>query len=128
MLQSKVVVVSGVGPGLGLEVARLCLRDGARVAIGERSAERLQAAAAQLDTQGTRAVAVPADVTKLADCERRAAAAVARVGRLDTSTPFRCWRFSTTSGAKGATAAAVSMANRPHQSDRLLNYRNSARR
>ena len=33
LLQDKVIVVSGVGPGLGLEVARLCLRDGASVPL-----------------------------------------------------------------------------------------------
>ena len=29
MLQGKVIVVTGVGQGLGLEIARLCLCDGA---------------------------------------------------------------------------------------------------
>ncbi|MBP1686656.1 MAG: short-chain dehydrogenase/reductase [Deltaproteobacteria bacterium] len=52
MLNDKVVVVSGVGLVLGFEVARLCLRDGARVALGARSAERLHAVADQLDPGG----------------------------------------------------------------------------
>ena len=82
-MRDKTIVVSGVGPGLGLEVARLCLRDGARVAIGARFAERLQAAAAQLDPQGKRVVAVPTDITKPGDCERLATAAVERFGRID---------------------------------------------
>jgi NAD(P)-dependent dehydrogenase (short-subunit alcohol dehydrogenase family) len=83
MLQDRVIVVSGVGPGLGLEVARLCLRDGARVAIGARSAERLQAAAVELDPSCKRVVALPADITKAADCVHLAAVTVERFGRID---------------------------------------------
>ena len=62
MLNDKVVVVSGVGLVLGFEVARLCLRDGARVALGARSAERLHAVADQLDPGGSRVLAVSTDI------------------------------------------------------------------
>ena len=36
ILQDKTVIVSGVGPGLGGEVARLAVRDGANVVVHVR--------------------------------------------------------------------------------------------
>jgi len=83
MLHDKVVVVSGTGPGLGSEVARLCLRDGARVVLAARSADRLRATAAQLDPEGSRVLAVPTDLTQPPECARLAHAAVDRFGRID---------------------------------------------
>ena len=49
ILEGKTVIVSGVGPGLGGEVARLAVRDGANVVVAARSAEKLAAAATELD-------------------------------------------------------------------------------
>ena len=43
MLEGKTVVVCGVGPGLGGEVARLALRDGANVVIAARWSGKLKA-------------------------------------------------------------------------------------
>ena len=39
LVQGKTVVVCGVGPGLGREVAAAALRDGAQVVIAARRAE-----------------------------------------------------------------------------------------
>ena len=44
-LDGKVILVAGVGDGLGREVARLALRDGAQVVVAARSAEKLEAIA-----------------------------------------------------------------------------------
>ncbi len=52
ILQDKTVIVAGVGPGLGGEVARLAVRDGANVVVAARSAEKLAAVAAELDPDG----------------------------------------------------------------------------
>ncbi len=57
ILQDKTVIVAGVGPGLGGEVARLAVRDGANVVVAARSAEKLAAAAAELDPSGERVLA-----------------------------------------------------------------------
>jgi NAD(P)-dependent dehydrogenase (short-subunit alcohol dehydrogenase family) len=35
ILQGKTVIVSGVGVGLGKEVAKICLRDGASATTGQ---------------------------------------------------------------------------------------------
>jgi len=42
LLKDKVVIVSGIGPGLGVKLAIEAAREGARaVAIGARTAEKL---------------------------------------------------------------------------------------
>ena len=80
ILEGKTVIVSGVGPGLGGEVARLALRDGANVVVAARSADKLTAAASDLDPSGERVLAVPTDICALDACEALAAAAVDRFG------------------------------------------------
>ncbi|MDQ6852629.1 MAG: short-chain dehydrogenase, partial [Actinomycetota bacterium] len=42
ILDGKTVVVSGVGPGLGREIAAAAARDGANVAIGARTQANLE--------------------------------------------------------------------------------------
>lgn len=83
MLEKKTVAVSGVGPGLGREIAELALRDGANVVIGARNGERLAAVAAELDPSGERVLAQPLDIADDATCVAFAQAAVDRFGSLD---------------------------------------------
>ena len=64
-VHAHTVLVVGVGPGLGASCARLALRDGANVAVMARNAERLSAAAAELDPTGDRIVACPVDAPSL---------------------------------------------------------------
>ncbi len=45
LLKDKTVLVSGVGGGLGREVARLALRDGSRVVLAARTESVLEVTA-----------------------------------------------------------------------------------
>jgi NAD(P)-dependent dehydrogenase (short-subunit alcohol dehydrogenase family) len=63
MLEGKIVVISGVGPGLGTTLAHRCAADGADLVLAARSAERLDDVAKQIIDTGRRAVAVPTDIT-----------------------------------------------------------------
>jgi len=83
LVDGKVAVVTGVGPGLGRATALALAREGAAVALVARSAERLADVAAEITAAGGRALAVPASVTKADDCERVAAATLAEFGALD---------------------------------------------
>ena len=83
ILEGKTVVVSGVGPGLGREVAACALRDGANVAIAARTQEKLASIAKELDPSGERVLAQPADITDYASCEALMAAAAERFGGVD---------------------------------------------
>jgi NAD(P)-dependent dehydrogenase (short-subunit alcohol dehydrogenase family) len=83
ILRDKVVVVTGVGPGLGREVARVALRDGARAAVAARSEEKLRKLAEELDPSGERVLACPADIADPAGCEALMRAAAERFGGID---------------------------------------------
>ena len=83
ILAAKTLVVAGVGPGLGGEVARLALRDGANVVVAARAAEKLSAMAEELDPSGERVLAVPTDIVDLSACEALVAAAGERFGTVD---------------------------------------------
>ncbi len=60
--ESKTVLVTGGGSGLGKATALAFAQSGARVAILSRSAERLEAAAAEIRKAGTAVLPVAADV------------------------------------------------------------------
>ena len=83
ILEGKTILVSGVGPGLGREVARLALRDGANVVVGARKRERLEATAKELDPTGRRVAVATGDITDAAQCAGLVETAVARFGGLD---------------------------------------------
>ncbi|MEU1805067.1 SDR family oxidoreductase [Streptomyces sp. NPDC019937] len=83
MLSGRTVIVSGVGPGLGQRVAAACLREGANVALGARTAERLAETAVELDPGGTRTAHRATDIADEAQCEALAALALDRFGRID---------------------------------------------
>ncbi len=83
ILEGKTVLVSGVGPGLGGEVARVAYRDGANVLIGARNEDRLQGLAKEIDPSGKRVVACAVDVTDPQGCDAFAAEAQDRFGAVD---------------------------------------------
>ena len=54
IVKDKTIVITGVGPGLGREIAACALRDGAKVVVGARNESRLKESAAALDPSGER--------------------------------------------------------------------------
>ncbi len=76
LLHGKSVVVVGVGPGLGSEVVRAGLAEGAQVLAVARNGERLAAALQALDPGGEQARALSCDVSS-AEAESVLGAAVA---------------------------------------------------
>lgn len=82
ILENKTVVISGVGPGLGREIAACALRDGANVVVGARNAERLGQIAKELDPSGQHIDHCPADITDMARCEALMDRAVERFGAI----------------------------------------------
>ena len=83
LVRDKTIVVCGVGPGLGREVAEAALRDGARVVIAARRAEALSEQAKTLDPSGERVLAVPTDIADDDQCVALMAAAQERFGSVD---------------------------------------------
>lgn len=86
LLPDKVVIVSGIGPGLGIELATLAAREGARgVAVAARTPSKLDDAEAAIRALGgdTVVLKVPTDVADRAQCERLVERTVAAFGRVD---------------------------------------------
>jgi NAD(P)-dependent dehydrogenase (short-subunit alcohol dehydrogenase family) len=84
LLQDKVVVVSGVGPGLGRAIALQCARHGADIVLAARTESRLAEVAKEVADLGRRAVTVPTDIAVPDDCVRLAETALEAFGRVDT--------------------------------------------
>ena len=79
---SKVVVITGASSGIGAALAVRLGREGLRLALGARNAEKLKAVAVEAAPEGL-ALAVPADVTRRADVDKLRDTALDRFGRID---------------------------------------------
>jgi NAD(P)-dependent dehydrogenase (short-subunit alcohol dehydrogenase family) len=82
-LDGKVILVSGVGPGLGRAVASEALRAGARVVLGDLDGARVRAILGDLGADEDAARAVEADIRSLSACEELVSVARSAFGRLD---------------------------------------------
>src|SRR5436190_16716318 len=76
LLENKVAVITGIGPGLGRELAVQFAREGAAVAIGARTESYLEEVRKEIDADGGRVVAVATDIADRTHCDRIIAAAV----------------------------------------------------
>lgn len=83
LLKGKVAVVSGVGPGMGREVALALAREGADVVLGGRTGSRLAKVAAEVEGCGRRALSVTCDVTDEGACRSLAERAAETLGGVD---------------------------------------------
>ena len=83
LLADRVIVVSGVGPGLGRGLALGCARAGADVVLAARTGSRLAGVAKEIAQLDRRALPVETDVTDDAACRRLADAALETFGRVD---------------------------------------------
>ncbi|MEU6026537.1 SDR family oxidoreductase [Streptomyces tauricus] len=91
LLQGRTVVVSGVGAGLGHQVAAAVVRDGGNAVLGARTEANLAKAAAELDPDGAHTAYRATDVTDEGQCEALAALARERFGRLDAVVHVAAW-------------------------------------
>lgn len=83
LLAGKVIVLSGVGPGLGRALGEEAARLGADLVLASRTASRLEKMAATVESHGRRAVAVPTDITDEASRAALVARALDAFGRVD---------------------------------------------
>ena len=86
LLKDKVVIVSGIGPGLGVKLAIEAAREGARgVVVSARSQDKLDDAEARIKALGVKCEVVKqtCDITQRAQCDALAAVAAQRFGQVD---------------------------------------------
>lgn len=86
LLQDKVIVITGVGSGLGRECALAAHRAGAKVVLGARTADTLNAIAAEVDPTGERVLAQVTDICDPASCDALIGAATERFATVDALT------------------------------------------
>ncbi|MBB3610587.1 SDR family oxidoreductase [Rhizobium sp. BK602] len=82
-IENKVVVITGASSGLGAAAARRLASEGAKVVLGARRADRLEALAEDIRSAGGKALAVATDVTKRDDLRKLADSAIDLFGRID---------------------------------------------
>ncbi|MEM9704784.1 MAG: SDR family oxidoreductase [Pseudomonadota bacterium] len=83
LLKDKVVVISGVGPGMGQAMAKLAAQEGAKVVLGARNEAYLKDVAKAITDAGGEAIAAPTDVTNAEQCAALANAAVSAFGTIN---------------------------------------------
>ncbi|GAA3888249.1 SDR family oxidoreductase [Streptomyces sp. NPDC003631] len=82
-IRDKVVAITGAGSGIGEATALLLAERGARLVLGARRSERLEAVVSRIKEAGGEAVRLRTDVTRRDDLRALVALAGDRFGRLD---------------------------------------------
>jgi NADP-dependent 3-hydroxy acid dehydrogenase YdfG len=82
-IKDKTVVITGASSGLGEATARHLAQHGAKLVLGARRQDRIQALAKELTGTGSNAVAVTMDVTDRQQVQRLVDTAVESFGRVD---------------------------------------------
>ena len=112
-LKDKVALITGAGSGIGLQTVLLFAKEGASIVAVDVNEQAAQDAARKVKN----AIAVKADVSKAADCERMVAEAEKKFGKLNVmfnnagimhskdddamSTPEEIWDLTLDINAKG---------------------------
>lgn len=82
LLNDRIALIAGVGPGLGREIALAYAREGADVVLCARKTDESEQVAALVRELGRRAEVVSVDVTDRDRCDAAVATAVDRLGGL----------------------------------------------
>lgn len=82
-LEGKVAFITGAASGIGKEIAREYAREGARIAIADLNKQAADAAAAEIEKSGSKAIGVAVDVTDEAQVDAAVQATVKAFGTVD---------------------------------------------
>ena len=82
-IDGKVVAITGASSGIGLAAAALLAARGAKLVLGARSPDKLNAVAARLTESGADVITKPTDVSRRADLTELVSTATDTYGRLD---------------------------------------------
>ena len=85
LLEDKVAIISGIGPGLGQELAYVFAREGAHLVLAARTRSKLEEVAAKIaqDYPGRRTLVCPTDISDKEQTQHLIDATVAEFGRVD---------------------------------------------
>ncbi len=82
-LEGRVALIPGGGGGIGSALAEAIAGAGARVAVAGRTRDALETTVERVGAAGSEALAITADATDEADCDRMVAETLERFGRID---------------------------------------------
>ena len=82
-ITDKVVVITGASSGIGESAAKLLAAQGAKVVLGARRQNRIDAVVKEISASGGKAIAFSTDVTKRSEVEALIQRAVNSFGRVD---------------------------------------------
>ena len=82
-IADKVVVITGASSGIGESTAKLLAQNGAKVVLGARRKDRIDALTREISASGGKSIGFPVDVTKRTDVEAFIKGAVESFGRVD---------------------------------------------
>jgi len=84
LLAEKIAIVTGASNGIGRAIAERLAQDGATVVVNYgRSADKAKQVVAGIESKGGKAIAVQADMSKVADAVRLVQDTARKFGRLD---------------------------------------------
>jgi NADP-dependent 3-hydroxy acid dehydrogenase YdfG len=82
-ITDKVVVITGASSGIGESTAKLLAEQGAKVVLGARRSNRIDAVVQEISATGGKAIGFATDVTNRAEVEALIQGAVDGFGRVD---------------------------------------------
>jgi len=83
LLRDKVLIITGVGPGMGRKLAVIGAAEGAKVALAARSKDYVAQVTEEVKAAGGDAIGVPTDVDNAEQCQALADATLKTWGRID---------------------------------------------
>ena len=82
-LEGKTALITGGGRGIGKGIAKRFAKEGACLFLAQRSRDQLDATVQEIESEGGRAQAIPADLAHPEEIQSLVAAAVDALGRVD---------------------------------------------
>lgn len=82
-LKDKVAIITGGGSGIGEAIAKLFVKEGAKVAITGRRKEVLEKVVKEISNAGGHALAAPGSVTEETDVQQAISSTLQTFGRID---------------------------------------------
>ena len=82
-LKGKVALITGAAQGIGKSIALLLAQNGANIVVSDINLERAEETAREIESNGSKAMAVKVDVANLKEVEQMVEAILEKFGKID---------------------------------------------